>query len=98
VLGAERALRMATIDGARAVGLADRIGSLEPGKCADLTVVDLTASPFLPWDDPVTAAVYGGTPERVLVTMVGGQIRYRRNGGIADAEPARRVRAKMIGL
>jgi 5-methylthioadenosine/S-adenosylhomocysteine deaminase len=97
-LGAERVLRMATLEGARAIGLGDLTGSLEPGKRADLTAVDLATSPFLPWDDPVTAAVYGGSPNRVQITMVDGQIRYSRDGTSADTEPARRVRAKMIGI
>jgi 5-methylthioadenosine/S-adenosylhomocysteine deaminase len=95
-LTAGQALGMATLDGAGAIGLGDRIGSLTEGKRADLTVLDLAGSPYLPWDDPVTAAVYGGTPERVLLTMVEGQIRYRRGGEPADTEPARVVRAKMI--
>jgi 5-methylthioadenosine/S-adenosylhomocysteine deaminase len=95
-LSAEQVLRMATIDGARAIGLADSIGSLTPDKRADLTVVDLSATPFLPWEDPITAAVYGGKPDRVLLTIVDGQIRFNRDGGAADTEPARRVRAKML--
>jgi 5-methylthioadenosine/S-adenosylhomocysteine deaminase len=95
-LSAEQVLRMATIDGARAIGLGDSIGSLAPHKRADLTVLDLSATPFLPWEDPITAAVYGGTPDRVLLTIVDGQIRFNRDGGAADTEPARRVRAKML--
>ena len=95
-LSAERVLRMATIDGARAIGLAGSVGSLTPHKRADLTVLDLSATPFLPWEDPITAAVYGGTPDRVLLTIVDGQIRFNRDGGGADTEPARRVRAKML--
>jgi cytosine/adenosine deaminase-related metal-dependent hydrolase len=95
-LGAEQVLRMATLDGAHAIGLGELVGSLTPGKRADLTVLDLAASPFLPWDDPVTAAVYGGTPQRVLLTMVDGRIRYSRDGQPADTESARLVRAKMI--
>lgn len=95
-LGAGRALRMATIDGARAIGLGDDVGSITPGKRADLTVLDLNGSPFLPWDDPETAVVYGGTPSRVVVTLVEGKIRYRRTGIHADTESARAVRARML--
>lgn len=95
-LTAEQALRMATSEGARAIGLGDRIGSLTAGKRADLTVIDLTGSPYLPLDDPVTAAVYGGTPDRVLLTVVEGRIRFSRDGMPADTKPARAVRAKMI--
>ncbi|MDX6547538.1 MAG: aminodeoxyfutalosine deaminase [Gaiellales bacterium] len=95
-LTAEQALRMATSEGARAIGLGDRVGSLTAGKRADLTVLDLTGSPYLPWDDPVTAAVYGGTADRVLLTMVEGRLRYSRDGAPADTKSARAVRAKMI--
>jgi cytosine/adenosine deaminase-related metal-dependent hydrolase len=95
-LTASQALRMATLGGAEAIGLGETVGSLAEGKRADLTVLDLNGSPYLPWDDPVTAAVYGGTPDRVLLTMVEGRIRYRRGGEAADTEPARSVRAKMI--
>ncbi len=95
-LTAAQSLQMATLGGADAIGLGDRIGSLTGGKRADLTVLDLTESPYLPWDDPITAAVYGGIPDRVLLTMVEGQIRYRRGGEPADTSPARAVRAKMI--
>jgi 5-methylthioadenosine/S-adenosylhomocysteine deaminase len=96
VLGADQVLRMATLDGARAIGLGDLVGSLTPGKRADLAVLGLGGSAFLPWDDPVTAAVYGGTADRVLLTMVDGQIRFSRDGEPADTEPVRLVRAKMI--
>ena len=96
VLGAPQVLQMATLDSARAIGLDHLVGSLTPGKRADLTVIGLGGSAFLPWEDPVTAAVYGGTADRVLLTMVDGQIRYRRDGKPADTESARSVRAKMI--
>jgi len=94
-LSAEQALRMATVAGARALGL-DRIGALLPGFAADLTVVDLSTTPFLPWDDPVAATVYGGSPDRVLLTVVNGQIRYRRGQDRADTRLAQAVRARMI--
>lgn len=89
-LSAQQVLEMATRRGAAAVGLGERIGTLTAGKQADLTVLDLTGTTFLPWDDPVTATVYGGRPERVELTMVAGRIRYRRgdtgggNAAVAD--------------
>ena len=52
-------------------------------------------TPFLPWDDPEAAAVYGGSPERVVLTMVAGRIRFRRRRA-ADTSQARAVRARMI--
>lgn len=79
-LTAAEALELATIGGARALGLDDEAGSITPGKQADLTVLSLTGSPFLPWEDPVTATVLGGSPERVVATLVSGEIRYEKGG------------------
>jgi 5-methylthioadenosine/S-adenosylhomocysteine deaminase len=77
-LGATEALELATIGSARALGLADEVGTLEPGKLADLQVVSLEGSPFLPWEDPAAAVVLGGSPGRVAATLVGGEVRYER--------------------
>jgi 5-methylthioadenosine/S-adenosylhomocysteine deaminase len=93
-LAARTALELATTRAAAALGLSGNVGSLAPGKAADLLVLDLTGSAFLPWDDPVTAAVYGGSPERVALTMVAGEIRYRR--GECEPLAATTARAKMI--
>ena len=79
-LGATEALELATLGGARALGLDDEIGSLTPGKQADLTVVSLEGTPFLPWEDPAAAVVRGGSPARVTATLVAGKPRYRRGG------------------
>jgi cytosine/adenosine deaminase-related metal-dependent hydrolase len=51
---------------------------LTPGKQADLTVVSLTGSPYDPVEDPVAAVVFGGSPARVLETIVDGKTRYRQ--------------------
>jgi cytosine/adenosine deaminase-related metal-dependent hydrolase len=72
------ALELATLGGARALGLGDEVGSLTPGKLADLTVVSLAESPFLPVEDPVTSVVLGGSPERVTATLVSGEDCYRK--------------------
>ena len=79
-LSAADALRLATLGSAESLGLSGEIGSLEAGKRADLAVVSLLASPYLPWEDPVAAVVYGGTPERVSRTIVDGVDRYDRGG------------------
>ena len=79
-LSASGALELATLGGARALGLDDEVGSLVPGKRADLAIVSLSGSPYLPWEDPVAAVVYGGAPERVLATLVDGEERYERGG------------------
>jgi cytosine/adenosine deaminase-related metal-dependent hydrolase len=78
-LTAVDALRMATLGGAEALGLDDEIGSLVPNKSADLVVLSLEGSPFDPVEDPAVAAVLGGSPDRVLATLVAGEPRYRRD-------------------
>lgn len=71
------ALRLATLDAARALRMESMVGTLTPGKRADLTVVSLAGSPYHPVEDPAAAVVFGGSPERVLETIVDGQTRYR---------------------
>ena len=93
------ALELATLGGAHALGLADEIGSLEPGKQADLTVVSLVGSSFLPWEDPVGAVVLGGSADRVLATLVAGEERYRKGGRTTwhgSTSRARQARARML--
>jgi 5-methylthioadenosine/S-adenosylhomocysteine deaminase len=79
-LSAGEALELATLGGARALGLDDEIGSLVPGKRADLAVVSLAGSPYLPWEDPAVAVVFGGSPERVQLSLVDGEARYEKGG------------------
>jgi cytosine/adenosine deaminase-related metal-dependent hydrolase len=76
-LSAAEALELGTLGGARALGLDDEVGSLVPGKRADLAVVSLTGSPYEPVEDPAAAVVLGGTPARVLLTVTDGEPRYR---------------------
>jgi cytosine/adenosine deaminase-related metal-dependent hydrolase len=79
-LTAADALELATLGGARALGVDDERGSIAPGKQADLTILSLSGSPLVPWEDPVTATVLGGSPGRVLATLVSGQTRYEKGG------------------
>ena len=78
VLPAARALRMATIDGARALGLEKEIGSLEIGKRADVIVVDLAQSHSSPQrDDVVSALVYSAGSSDVRTTIIDGRVVMR---------------------
>jgi 5-methylthioadenosine/S-adenosylhomocysteine deaminase len=99
VLLAIEALRLATLDGARALGLQDEIGTLTPGKRADLTVVSLAGSPYDPVEDPTAAVVFGGSPARVLETVVDGKTRYRQGEtewhGVSSISSA--ARRRMLG-
>lgn len=79
-LSARGLLRMATMGGARALGLEDRIGSLEAGKQADLIALDLGAPGWRPraGQDLYTALVYAVSGMHVTHTMVAGRWLYRR--------------------
>jgi cytosine/adenosine deaminase-related metal-dependent hydrolase len=79
-LTAAEALELGTLGSAKALGLDDAVGSLVPGKRADLTVVSLTGSPYLPWEDPAAAVVFGGSADRVIATFVDGEARYEKGG------------------
>jgi 5-methylthioadenosine/S-adenosylhomocysteine deaminase len=79
-LTAADALELATLGGARALGLDDSLGSLVPGKQADLTVLSLAETSFIPWEDPVTGSVLGGSPQGVVATLVSGKPRYEKGG------------------
>jgi cytosine/adenosine deaminase-related metal-dependent hydrolase len=79
-LTAADALELATLGGARVLGLDETVGSLVPGKQADLTILSLADTTLLPWEDPVTGAVLGGSPQSVVATLVSGRPRYEKGG------------------
>ena len=74
VLPARDVLWMATRAGARTLGLDDRIGSLEDGKCADLIVVDRDRPHLAPGPDPYSALVYAARGSDVRTTIVDGEV------------------------
>jgi 5-methylthioadenosine/S-adenosylhomocysteine deaminase len=80
VLSAPETLELGTLGSARALGLDGEIGSIVPGKRADLVVVSLEGSAYLPFEDPAAALVFGGSPERVVATYVDGEPRYEKGG------------------
>ena len=73
-LPARTALRMATIDGARALGLDREIGSLEPGKRADLLIVSMRSARQTPMYDPLSHLVYVTRGDDVQTVVVNGKI------------------------
>lgn len=75
-LSARQYLKFATLDGARALGLDRRVGSLEPGKQADLVVIDLTHSAQVPTRDPESAIVYTSHRSDIALVMVAGKPLY----------------------
>jgi 5-methylthioadenosine/S-adenosylhomocysteine deaminase len=73
VMAAEQVLAMATCDGARALLMEDQVGSLEPGKKADLVVIDPNTVTMLPMHDPVANMVSALRADNVESLMVDGQ-------------------------
>lgn len=70
---APRTLRAMTLDAARALGLDDRIGSIEAGKQADLVAVDMSAAELAPVFDPVSHLIYSCGREHVAHVWVAGR-------------------------
>lgn len=76
-LPASRALRLATLGSARALGLDDEIGSLEAGKAADMIAVDLSDLESQPLYHPLSQLVYGQSGSRVTHAWVAGRLLLR---------------------
>ena len=76
-LPATTALEMATINGARALGLESAIGSLESGKRADLAIVSTANARLTPLYDPVSHLVYAARGDDVRTVMVNGRVLMR---------------------
>ncbi len=74
VMPAERLAEIATIGGARCVLLEEDIGSIEPGKCADLVLFDARRPEWQPLHNPVSNLVYSATGKSVHTVIVGGRV------------------------
>ncbi len=87
-LPAATALEMATINGARALGLEGAIGSLERGKRADLAIVSTANARLTPLYDPVSHLVYAARGDDVQTVMVNGRVLMRDRKMLTLDEPA----------
>jgi 5-methylthioadenosine/S-adenosylhomocysteine deaminase len=87
-VGAAEALEMATLAGARALGLDANIGSIEAGKSADLAAVELSSMETLPCFDPVSHLVYAAGREHVTHVWIEGEARLadRRLTGLDEQD------------
>ena len=87
-VGAHDAIEMATLAGARALGLGDETGSIEPGKQADLAAIEMSDVEVLPCYDPVSDIVYSAGREHVTHVWVAGEARLedRRLAGLEVAD------------
>jgi 5-methylthioadenosine/S-adenosylhomocysteine deaminase len=86
-MDAAEVLRMATVNGALAMGLNDA-DVLAEGKLADIIMLDLTQPNMQPINNIVKNIVYSGSKANVLMTMIGGIIRYNRGEFNIGAEPS----------
>jgi 5-methylthioadenosine/S-adenosylhomocysteine deaminase len=77
VVSAKTAVQMATIGGARALGMEKQIGSLEPGKRADVIIVSMSAARQTPMYDPISHLVYVTRGDDVQTTIVNGKVLMR---------------------
>jgi 5-methylthioadenosine/S-adenosylhomocysteine deaminase len=93
VMPPERVLEMATIHGARALGLEAEIGSLEPGKRADMVIFDLDLPEWRPLIDPVSTLVYSASAASVRSVLVDGRVLLddRRLATVDEREVLARV-------
>jgi 5-methylthioadenosine/S-adenosylhomocysteine deaminase len=87
-VSARAALEMATIRGARALGMERRIGSLEPGKRADLILVNASGARHTPMYDPISHLVYVTRGDDVQTTIVHGKVLMRNRKVLTLDEPA----------
>lgn len=92
---AHRALAMATINGARALGIEERVGSLTAGKAADVVAVDLSGVATQPVYDPLSQLVYAASRHDVTDVWVNGRrlVQQRQLTHLDESEILERVRS-----
>jgi cytosine/adenosine deaminase-related metal-dependent hydrolase len=97
-MSAQQVLEMATLGGARALGLSGELGALEPGKKADLITVELDAAHATPsGDDPVSALVYSGRSSDVRDVIIDGRVVMRERELLTLDEPSVLAAARVHG-
>lgn len=100
-INAQTVFEMATINGARAIGLEDSIGSVEKGKKADLALVDYLQINNAPMHDPISTLVYSARASNVTEVLVDGEL-LLENGEVTFLDESRLInevqnRANLIG-
>ena len=93
----KRLVQLATIDGARDLGFADKVGSLTPGKRADLILIRTTDSNLSPVGDPYNALVQLAQPSNVDTVVVDGRI-LKRGGKLAALDTPKVIAAARAAL
>lgn len=91
LLDARAGVRLMTLGGAEALGMEGEIGSLEPGKLADLAAFDLSGPHVAPVHDPEAAVVFAASGRDAVLTMVEGRILYQRGKALTLDEEGLRL-------
>jgi len=98
LVGAYKALEMATIDGARACLWDDAIGSLEPGKCADIALFDMTGPEWThPGRTPVRSLVFSASGAHADTVIIDGRIVMRNREVLTIDEEAVKADVRAAG-
>jgi len=92
-ISSKQALSWATVEGAKALGLADRVGRLEPGMQADLVAIDARALNLWPAHDPIAAALHAGLADIEAVMIAGA---WRKRGHSLIGYDADGMRSKLL--
>jgi len=74
VMDAKTVLEMATLNGAKALGLDNKIGSIEPGKCADIIILDMNKPHLTPMYNPYSHLVYAAKGSDVIHSIINGRL------------------------
>jgi len=93
-ISAREVLRLGTIGGAQVLGLADKVGTLERGKRADVVIIDLEQAKTQPVYSVESAIVYAASGNSVVTTIVDGRILMRRGELLTVDEVAAMAKAK----
>lgn len=99
-LSAKDAVKMATVSGTRALGMQDRIGTLETGKRADIVLFNPNKLKSIPMHDPLATIVYSASAENIDTTIVNGKVVYQRGAfscGVDEEWLAEQVRSELQG-
>jgi 5-methylthioadenosine/S-adenosylhomocysteine deaminase len=98
IMTAKKVVKMATINGARALGMESLMGSLEVGKKADIILFYPDRLRSIPMHDPKATIVYSASAENIDTTVVNGKIVYRKgifSCGIDEAWLAGQIRKEL---
>lgn len=98
-ISAGKVVRMATTDGAKALGMGKLIGSIEVGKKADIVLFDPDCLRSIPMHDPMATIVYSASAENIDTTIVNGKVVYRKgifSCGIEETQLAEDIRSMLL--